>query len=297
LLESSVTATPEPPPEGWTLPEAAAALFPDAWSAVWFPDDATSARAVPGIRPTPSPWSQVPLDMIDTVAVAVLAGGEIPAGLETVVVACRAHEAETAQRIATALVRRAEQRAALPGLLAARLASGAFMARGVSPRDPLRPVDIPALAWGAAEIALGWEGATVRRGSKPYSTHSSPPPAPGSVTLPGGITLRGVRVFAASPRVASPTEPQVQQPADEPADGVEVYRTGVPGRPTSKQLVEQEHARRLAEGKAHVTLADEARHLAAWLVQRHPHAPSLTAGSVENSVRRAHRRAMKSPTE
>jgi hypothetical protein len=292
-----VTATPEPPPEGWTLPEAAAALFPDAWSAAWFPDDAAAARAVPGIQPAPSPWSQVTLDIIDTVAAAVLARGAIPAGLETVVAACRAHEAETAQRIAAALVRRAEQRAALPGLLATRLAGGTFKASGVSPRDPLPPVDIPALAWGAAEIALGWEKATWRPGSKPHSGYNSPPPAPGSVTLPGGIKLLGVRVFAVSPRVASPTEPQVQQPADEPADGVEVYRTGVPGRPTSKQLVEQEHARRLAEGKAHVTLADEARHLAAWLVQRHPHAPSLTAGSVENSVRRAHRRAMKSPTE
>ncbi len=292
-----MTATPEPPPEGWTLPEAAAALFPDAWSAAWFPDAAAAARAVPGIQPAPSPWSKVPIDMIDTVAAAVLARGAIPAGLETVVAACRAYEAETAQRIGAALVRRAEQRAALPGLLAARLAGGTFKASGVSPRNPLQPVDIPALAWGAAEIALGWEEATVRRGSKPYSSHISPPPAPGSVTLPGGVTLRGVRVFAASPRVASPTEPQVQQPADEPADDAEVYRTGVAGRPTSKQLVAQEHARRLAEGKAHLTLADEARHLAAWLVQRHPHAPSLTAGSVENSVRRAHRRAMKSPTE
>ena len=54
-----MTATPEPPAEGWTLPEAAAALFPDAWSAAWFPDDVTAARARPGIERSPSPWSQV----------------------------------------------------------------------------------------------------------------------------------------------------------------------------------------------------------------------------------------------
>jgi hypothetical protein len=133
FLESRVTATPEPPPEGWTLPEAAAALFPEDWSEACFPDDDTAARAQPGIQPTPSPWSQVPLDMIAAVTRAVMAGSAIPAGLETVVEACRSYEAETKQRIAAALVRRAERRAALPGLLAARLAGGAFTARGVSP--------------------------------------------------------------------------------------------------------------------------------------------------------------------
>ena len=89
--------------------------------------------------------------MVASVTRAVVAGSAIPAGLEIVVEACRSYGAETSQRIAAALVHRAEQRAALPGLLAARLAGGAFTARGVSPCDPLRP----ALAWGAAHIALG----------------------------------------------------------------------------------------------------------------------------------------------
>ena len=103
-----MTATPEPPPEGWTLPEAAAALFPDAWSAAWFPDDVTAARARPGIERAPSPWSQVPLNMVASVTAAVMAGGAIPAGLETVAAACRSYGAETSQRIAAALVHRAE---------------------------------------------------------------------------------------------------------------------------------------------------------------------------------------------
>jgi hypothetical protein len=295
LLELSVTATPEPPPEGWTLPEATAALFPDAWSAAWFPDDVTAARAVPGIRPAPSPWSQVPIDMMDAVAAAVLAGAPIPAGLETVVAACRAYEAETAQRIAAALARRAEQRAALPGLLAARLAGGPFKARGISPRDPLRPVDIAALTWGAAEIALGWEETTWHRGSKPYSTYSSPPPAPGSVTLPGGITLRGVRVFAASPIRHS--DPPAMPPTEAPPDEPDAYRTGAAGRPTSKQLVGQEHQRRLIAHEAHQSVAQEARHLATWLASRHPTAPVMSEGTVENAIRAEHRRAMKSPTK
>ena len=274
-----MTATPEPPAEGWTLPEAAAALFPDAWSAAWFPDDVTAARARPGIERSPSPWSQVPLDKIAAVTAAVMAGSAIPAGLETVVAACRSYEAETSQRIAAALVRRAEQRAALPGLLAARLAGGAFMARGVSPRDPLRPMEIPALAWGTAQIALGWEEATWQRGSKPYSSHSSPPPAPGSVTLPGGVTLLGVRVFAAN-RVIAPTveapaaAPEMPAP---PADSMSALsgRSGFAGRPSSQQLIELEHARRLAAGEAEEKVTDEAQYLSAylsaWLPPRRPH--------------------------
>jgi len=80
-----VSATPEPPPEGWTLPEAAAALFPDAWLAAWFPENDTAARAVPGIEPAPSSWLQVPLDRMRTVVAAVLVGAAIPAGLEALV--------------------------------------------------------------------------------------------------------------------------------------------------------------------------------------------------------------------
>ena len=91
-----MTATPEPPAEGWTLPEAAAALFPDAWSAAWFPDDVTAARTLPGIEPAPSPWSAVPLDKIAAVTAAVMAGSAIPAGLGALVAACRSYEAEIA---------------------------------------------------------------------------------------------------------------------------------------------------------------------------------------------------------
>ena len=293
-----MSAIPEPPPEGWTLPEAAAALFPGAWSDAWFPDDASAARTVPGILPQPSPWSQVPLDIIDTVAAAVLAGGAIPAGLETVVAACLAYEGETAQRIASALARRAEQRAALPGLLAARLAGGPFKARGVSPRDPLQPLDIPALAWCAAEIALGWEDATWRSGSKPHSGYSSPPPPAGSVRLPGGITLRGVRVYAAEPRVA----PRVTAPAmvpempaaSEDSTSLVSGRSGFAGRPTSQQLVDIEHARRLAAGEAKEKITHEAEYLSAWLATTHSDWPQARAKTIANNIGAAHRRGLKS---
>jgi len=293
-----LTATPEPPPEGWTLPEAAAALFPDAWSAAWFPDDVAAARARPGIERSPSPWSQVPLDKIAAVTAAVMAGSAIPAGLETVVAACRSYEAETSQRIAAALVRRAEQRAALPGLLAARLAGGAFMARGVSPRDPLRPMEIPALAWGTAQIALGWEEATWQRGSKPYSSHSSQPPAPGSVTLPGGVTLLGVRLFSANRVIATTVEAPVAAPEmpAPPADSMSALlgRSGFAGRPSSQQLIELEHARRLAAGEAEEKITDEAQYLSAWLARTHPEWPKASAKTIANNIGAAHRRGLKS---
>jgi hypothetical protein len=78
---------------------------------------------------------------------------------------------------------------------------------------------------------------------------------------------------------------------------MEAYRTGEPGRPTSKQLVEREHARRLAAGQAHEILAEEARYLVAWLLKRHPEAPSLTVETIQNRIRTAHRRGTKSPTK
>ena len=236
--------------------------------------------------------------MVASVTRAVMAGSAIPAGLETVVEACRSYEAETKQRIAAALVRRAERRAALPGLLAARLAGGAFTARGVSPRDPLRPVDIPALAWGAAEIALGWEETTWQRGSKPYSSLSSPPPAPGSVTLPGGVTLLGVRVFAANRTIAPTVEAPAVTPAmpAPPADSMSAlpWLSGFSGRPTSQQLVDLEHARRLAAGEVEEKITDEAHYLSAWLARTYPEWPQATAKTIANNIGAAHRRGLNS---
>jgi hypothetical protein len=240
----------------------------------------------------------VPLDMVASVTRAVMAGSAVPAGLETVVEACRSYEAETKQRIAAALVHRAEQRAALPRLLAARLAGGAFTARGVSPRDPLRPVEIPALAWGTAEIALGWEETTWQRGSKPYSSHSSPPPAPGSVTLPGGVTLLGVRVFAANQTIAPSVEASAVMPEmpAPPVDSMSAlpWLSGFSGRPTSQQLVDLEHARRLAAGEAEDMITDEAHYLSAWLAKTYPEWPQATAKAISNKIGSAHRRGLKS---
>jgi len=113
--------------------------------------------------------------------------------------------------------------------------------------------------------------------------------------LTGGITLLGVRVFAAGPiqHREAPATLDAEAPPDEP----DAYRTGAAGRPTSKQLVGLEHRRRLLADEAHQSVAQEARHLAAWLTTRHPTAPAMSDGTVENAIRAEHRRATKSPTE
>jgi hypothetical protein len=299
--ESSPAAPSIPPPEGWTLLEAAAALLPVAWTEAQFPDDDNAAKDLPGMQPQPSPWTRVPADAVHPVAAAVFGGLPPPPELKALVSECRAHEAETAQRIAAARTRRAERRAALPGMLAARLARGDVVARGVDSRAPLTTVEIPPAAWGAARIALGWEGPSTLPGRRPHSGLRVQPPPAGSVRLPGNVTLLGVRVFAmASARdtkTAGPAEPEVEPHAGEPPQDPDIYRTGVAGRPTSRQLVEREHGRRLSAGEAYGSVAQEARQLAAWLTLHHPEAPAMTAGTIENTIRAAHRRATKYPTQ
>ena len=68
-------------------------------------------------------------------------------------------------------------------------------------------------------------------------------------------------------------------------------RTGAPGRPTSRHLVEAEAQRRAQSGMTHPTVAAEARALAVWLAAR-PDAAELapmTARTIENVIRDFHR--------
>jgi hypothetical protein len=67
------------------------------------------------------------------------------------------------------------------------------------------------------------------------------------------------------------------------------HRTGAPGRPSSMYLVEEEHRRRFQRGVAQTHVALEARELAEWFRAKHPNAPPLTAKTIENKIRSAHR--------
>lgn len=67
------------------------------------------------------------------------------------------------------------------------------------------------------------------------------------------------------------------------------YKTGAPGRPSSKQLVTTEFNARRQRGEAAMTVTLEAIALASWLSEEHPSAPQMTAKTIENQIRAAFR--------
>ena len=75
----------------------------------------------------------------------------------------------------------------------------------------------------------------------------------------------------------------------QPALAVTPLVTGGPGRPTSMHLVELEHRDRWQRDVAQTRVAHEARELAEWFRAKHPNAPPLTAKTIENKIRFAHR--------
>ena len=78
----------------------------------------------------------------------------------------------------------------------------------------------------------------------------------------------------------------------------EPYRSGLPGRPTAKRLIETEFERRAQAGEACSTLAREARALCDWIACEHPTAPSVTARTIENQIRHVYNRLVRSgPTK
>jgi hypothetical protein len=66
---------------------------------------------------------------------------------------------------------------------------------------------------------------------------------------------------------------------------VPIHKTGAPGRPSSKHLVEPEAQRRLNAGEYPKTLAEFAKQLAKWLRQSHPEAAPMTEKTICNAVR------------
>jgi hypothetical protein len=107
-----------------------------------------------------------------------------------------------------------------------------------------------------------------------------------------GVRLFGIRVApaAALQRATPAGEPKANDnAADAGAPPAEILATGTPGRPTSMHLIRAEHRRRLDAGEAHHSVAEEARHLAAWFAAAHPNAPQPTPKTIENGIRATHR--------
>jgi len=67
------------------------------------------------------------------------------------------------------------------------------------------------------------------------------------------------------------------------------YKTGAPGRPSSKQLIAMEFDARHQRGETAETITLEAAALASWLSETHPSAPRMTAKTIENQIRAAFR--------
>jgi len=67
-----------------------------------------------------------------------------------------------------------------------------------------------------------------------------------------------------------------------------VYRTGLAGRPTSRDLCEAEMRRRAGSGELLTTLSAECKYLVEWLTKTHPEAPLIKAKLLGNGLRDVH---------
>ena len=79
-------------------------------------------------------------------------------------------------------------------------------------------------------------------------------------------------------------------PPDAEPETVVEFRSGAPGRPSSMHLVEAEFSARCTRNEVEATLAEEAMVLAAWLRNKHPNSPPLTAKTIKNKLREAYRK-------
>lgn len=194
-----MTGEPTPPPEGWSLREAAAALFPKEWIAANLPDDDREALAHPGVSAPNDPLAGLPLDRMRQIIAASVDGSSIAllsAEDAALVERNRAYQADAVRRLAEARKAAERARASLPRLFADRMLRGDLVAYGVHPRAALDalPAPIRPHLWAAARPHFGFDEPE-RFHVAPGRTRLAPTPEPDSVSgLPGNVVLRGVRV-------------------------------------------------------------------------------------------------------
>ncbi len=219
-----------PPPEGWSLAEAAAAWFGELWALAADTDICAtpSARAAwiakrrldpdePLGRLLAAP--DLPADIIACLDRQRFEPGLIPRGIERARWSALCRADNELHRRWWAAVRRAEAaRVALAKQFCAKMAEGGEAARGVVEGRPLDgEAVIPAAAWRAALPVFGYEAETV----------AGFPDVPGSVVLSGGVRVLGVRVLAAAPVTTGAAPAPTDRPrpaAPPPRPGIEVAR-------------------------------------------------------------------------
>jgi hypothetical protein len=196
-----MSSKPEPPPEGWSLREAAAALFPREWTMASLPDDDQEARSHPGITPGDDPLATVPVERIGLIMSGAHFGVtaadiELRADDLPIIERYRAFEAETARRLAEARKAATRARESLPQAFAERMIRGDLVAYGIDPRAraDAPPTIIRPHLWAVARPHFGFDPCSV------WHDHNGRPrmgaaPEPDSVSeLPGGAIFRGVRI-------------------------------------------------------------------------------------------------------
>jgi hypothetical protein len=94
-------------------------------------------------------------------------------------------------------------------------------------------------------------------------------------------------------RVSADATPETRAdnmpPSQAAAAENEIYRTGLPGRPTSWHLIEAECQRRFTAGERHPgktgeSPAEWARELSTWLGTAHPSAPQVVPKTLSNKL-------------
>jgi hypothetical protein len=89
------------------------------------------------------------------------------------------------------------------------------------------------------------------------------------------------------PQAHTDAAPKMPRPSTNgPTGSVEPpLRSGLPGRPSSKELYLAEVERRADAGELEDTLADESRYLHKWLPKAHPHNPPSGLSAIKNAIR------------
>ena len=82
---------------------------------------------------------------------------------------------------------------------------------------------------------------------------------------------------------------EIKFEAGKDASTLSVYKSGAPGRPSSKHLIKMEFEARCQRDETAKSVTLEAIALSRWLAETHPSAPQLTPKTIENQIRSAFR--------
>jgi len=253
-----------PPSHGWSLPEAAAAWFPDLWRAASFSrHDDNAARRLIEID-LPPPHVEVPTDRFRRIYAAALTGDCSSCDPEDqdLVDAWARHEAEVKRRIDEA--RRAAPRARerLVECFRARMICGDDVAVGINMAASGNPcVTIDPRLWAVAQPFFGL-GEAIELGRSRRLLEADTVRG-----LPGGLELKGVRIYYRA---------SVSPPFKTPPP-----RTGAPGQPTkSMDVIMDEWERRLKAGRIEPTRKAQAQVLLDWIKETHPLLPRPTEHTI-----------------